>query len=156
MSEIFLTNFFHRKFSFLRIVWNVWKKIVIKIECDIFFLLWFWWNCLCICFRWFCENMKEKKCMEKKCREKNMEKKFYFFFRGLRPLKPHDLWGALHPTPPLAPDILEWNLGMKILLNEKTKKYRKIAFAYVSEHCAAFGTKNSIWPVLRGDGSACR
>ena len=30
---------------------------------------------------------------------------------------------------------------MKILLNEKIKKNRKIVFSYVSEHCASLGTK---------------
>ena len=37
---------------------------------------------------------------------------------------------------------------LKILLNEKSKKNHKIVFVYVSEHCASFGTKNSIWSLL--------
>ena len=32
-------------------------------------------------------------------------------------------------------------LTMKIMLNEKRLKNRKIVFAYVSEHCASVGTK---------------
>ena len=36
---------------------------------------------------------------------------------------------------------------MKMFLN---KKNRKILFTYVSEYYASFGTKNPIWPLLRG------
>ena len=35
---------------------------------------------------------------------------------------------------------------------EQNKNSRKIAFAYVSEHCASFGTKISIWPLLEVGG----
>jgi len=41
---------------------------------------------------------------------------------------------------------------MKILLNGKIEKNRKIIFAKVSEHCASFGTKNSTSPLLEEVG----
>ena len=43
---------------------------------------------------------------------------------------------------------------MKVLLNENVKKNRNIDLAYVSEHCTSFGTKISIWPLLRS-GENC-
>ena len=44
-------------------------------------------------------------------------------------------------------------LKIKILLNENTYyKIHEIVFAYVSEHCASFGTENSICSFLKGRG----
>ena len=40
-------------------------------------------------------------------------------------------------------------IGMKMLLNEITKKNQKIISAYILDHCASFGTRNRIWPLLR-------
>ena len=40
-------------------------------------------------------------------------------------------------------------LGMKILLAEKMKKNPKIVSSYIPEHYTSFGTKNSIWTLLK-------
>ena len=44
--------------------------------------------------------------------------------------------------------VTSQKLEVKILLNEKIQKNWKIGLAYVSEHCASFRTKISIWPLL--------
>ena len=51
---------------------------------------------------------------------------------------------------------------MKILLNENIKKNQKNVYAYVSEHCATFGTKTQfghfcsigVWGGEGSEGSA--
>ena len=47
--------------------------------------------------------------------------------------------------------------GIKIFFRRKyLKKNRKIVFAYVSEYCATFRTKNPILPLLESRGDVCR
>ena len=44
------------------------------------------------------------------------------------------------------------NLRWKFCLIIKKFKNRKVVFAYISQHCASFGTKSSIWPLLEVSG----
>ena len=133
LAQIFFYRIFFSTKKNLRIIWKVCKGIFIKIRQKKNFLR-FWWT--------FFAYVR----YDSKSTISFFIYIFSFFFSfPYNLLERWQIWVHFSSR----------NSKLTFLLNEIFFFKWKIIFAYVSEHCASFRTKNSIWPLMRGEEGVC-